>query len=52
MTHPICPWMLKVFNSKARGVAEFPRYNNADIDRYMQMPRDPTLIDPKVETVP
>ena len=32
------------------GVADFPRHNNADIDQYVRMPKDPPPAHPKVET--
>ena len=30
-------------------VAHFPRCNNADIDLYMRIPSNPSLVDPKGE---
>ena len=33
-------------------VVEFPKCINGDIECYRRMPRDPHLVDPKVEKVP
>ena len=33
-------------------VVDLPRCNNADADWYVNIPTDPTPVDPKVETLP
>ena len=37
---------------RLQGVVDFPRFNRTDIEWYIRMPTDPSLVDPKEEMKP